>query len=58
MFLGYYRHFWNFEFKEGERIRKRREGGGRKILDALPRGAEKFWISYFLESLGKIKGHV
>ena len=32
--------------------------GGRKFLDASRRGGEKFWISNFLESLGKIKGHV
>ena len=41
--------------KEFGRVMK---GGGRKILDASFRGGEKFWLLNFLESLGKIKGHV
>ena len=40
--------------KEFGRVAK----GGRKILDASLRGGEQFWILNFLESLGKIKGHV
>ena len=59
MFLGYYRHFRFFEFRGGRKnLDASRRGGGRKILDVSLRGGEQFWILNFLESLGKIKGHV
>ena len=48
----------NFLVKGGAKNFGRVAKGGRKILDASFRGGEKFWILNFLESLGKIKGHV
>ena len=32
--------------------------GGRKNLDTSPRAGGQFWILIYLESAGKIKGHV
>ena len=40
----------------GERFWTHCEGG--KFWTRCQRGGEQFWILNFLESLGKIKGHV
>ena len=50
--------FLSFRSKGGAKIFQRVAKGGRKIFNASRRGGEKFSTFDFLESLGKIKGHV
>ena len=49
---------FNFLVKGGAKNFGRVAKEGRKFLDVSFRGGEKFWTLIFLESLGKIKGHV
>ena len=55
MFLGYYRHIWFFEFRGGERIWTRREGGA-KNFGRVAKGGRKILDFKFFGILRKNKG--